>query len=224
MKGKKEILDEDLVTEYEEDIEAYEKQRKKDRRDKIILIIIIIILLLLHLLCHKLGKIGYKKEVSTSSTDITANEPKVEFDVVEILEGDVTEIKDSQLNIFNNKDFDGEKIIAPGSNGSYRFCVENLVDRNIKYDIKFTDEMTNPINMKYRLKIDNVYIKGSKDKYVDIEDLSVEDIIVLDDSNNIYTLEWKWEHSDKADTYVGSQEEVQTYTLNLEIKAENLLE
>ena len=175
------------------------------------------------MLCHKLGKIGYKKDVSTS-VDITANEPKVEFDVVEILDGDVTKIKDSQLNIFNNEDFDGEKMIAPGSNGTYKFCVQNLVDRNITYDIKFTDAMTNPVNMKYRLKIDNVYIKGSEDKYVDIEELSIEDIIVLDDSNNIYTLEWMWEHDDKADTYVGSQKEVQTYTLNLEIKAENHLE
>ena len=187
MKEKEEILDEDLVTEYEEDIEAYEKQRKKDRRDKIILIIIIIILLLLHLLCHKLGKIGYKKEVSTSSTDITANEPKVEFDVVEIIEGDVTEIKDSQLNIFNNKDFDGEKIIAPGSNGSYRFCVENLVDRNIKYDIKFTDEMTNPVNMKYRLKLDNVYVVGTEEKWEDIQNLNLNNVIVTKNSANVYT-------------------------------------
>lgn len=221
MANEEDFYDDEIIAEYEEDIEEYEKQIKKDRRDKIILIIIIIILLLLHLLCHKLGKIGYKQNISTNAGSLDDFD-KVEFDVVEILDGDVKNIKDSQLNIFKNQAFNGEKIIAPRSNGEYKFCVENLVDGNITYDIKFSDEMTNPINMKYKLKIDNVYIKGNEKEYVDIEDLNVEDIIVLDDSNNIYTLEWKWEDDDVADTFVGEQEETQSYTLKLTIDADNL--
>jgi hypothetical protein len=71
--------------------------------------------------------------------------------------------------------------------------------------------------MKYKLKIDNVYIIGNKDNYVDIADLNVEDIIVLKDSINIYTLEWYWADDDANDTIVGSQETDQYYTLNLDI-------
>lgn len=213
-------IDDELEDEdYDEyDIDEYEKQRKKDKRDKIILIIIIIILLFLHLLCHKLGKIGYKKDISTNAEDL---ENMVKFDVIEIVDGDIKNIKNSQLNIFNNKDFDGEKIIAPKSNGEYKFCIENLVNGDLTYNIEFSDEMTNPINMKYRLKIDNIYIRGNEEEYVDIEELKIEDIVVLENSNNIYTLEWKWVDDDKADTYVGSQKEIQSYTLKLKINADN---
>lgn len=208
-------IDEEIEEEY--DIDDYERQIRKDRRDKIILIIIIIILLFLHLLCHKLGKIGYNKNISTNAGDI---ENEVRFDVIEILDGDVRKIKDTQLNIFNNKDFDGQKIIAPRSNGEYKFCVENLVKGDLIYTIEFLDEMTNPINMKYRLKIDNIYIRGNEKEYVDIEDLKIEDIIVLENSNNIYTLEWKWEDDDRADTFVGSRKETQSYTLKIRVNAD----
>ena len=81
--------------------------------------------------------------------------------------------------------------------------------------------MTNPINMKYKLKIDNIYIRGNEDEYVSIEELKVDDIVVLEDSNNIYTLEWKWVDNDIADTYVGSLKEIQTYTLKLKINADD---
>ena len=212
-------VDEELDDDEEYyDIDDYERKIRKDRRDKIVLIIIIIILLLLHLLCHKLGKIGYKKEVSTNAGNLA---DVVRFDVIEILDGDVKKIKDTQLNIFNNKDFNGEKIIAPRSSGEYRFCVENLVKGDLTYSIEFLDEMTNPINMKYRLKIDNIYIRGNQKEYVDIEELKVDDIVVLENSNNIYTLEWKWEDDDKADTFVGSRKETQSYTLKLKINADN---
>jgi len=75
------------------------------------------------------------------------------------------------------------------------------------------------INMKYRLKIDNVYIKGNKDTYVGIEELSVQDIIVLKDSTNIFTLEWYWEDDDVNDTIVGSQKTDEQYKLNIKIEA-----
>ncbi len=212
-----EELEDEEYEDDEYDIEDYEEQIRKDRRDKIILVIIIIILLFFHLLCHKLGKIGYKKDLSTNA-DL---ENMARFDVIEIVDGDVKNIKNAQLNIFKNPIFDGEKIIAPRSSGEYRFCVENLVDGNLTYGIEFLDEMTNPINMKYKLKIDNIYIRGNEDEYVSIEELKVDDIVVLEDSNNIYTLEWKWVDNDIADTYVGSLKEIQTYTLKLKINADD---
>lgn len=212
-----EELEDEEYEDDEYDIEDYEEQIRKDRRDKIILVIIIIILLFFHLLCHKLGKIGYKKDLSTNA-DL---ENMARFDVIEIVDGDVKNIKNAQLNIFKNPIFDGEKIIAPRSSGEYRFCVENLVDGNLTYGIEFLDEMTNPINMKYKLKIDNIYIRGNEDEYVSIEELKVDDIVVLEDSNNIYTLEWKWIDNDIADTYVGSLKEIQTYTLKLKINADD---
>ena len=186
-------------------------------------------MLLFHFLCFKLGKIGYQDKISTSTipgiidnsdkeNDYTNSEDIIE--VIEIVNGDVGYIKDAQLNIFKNIKFDGKKIIDPGSNGVYKFAIKNLTGQNITYDINWADSMTNPINMKYKLKIDNVYIRGNQSNYANIELLDTEDIIVVKDSINVFTLEWYWEHDDIKDTYVGSQKTDQYYTLDLKIAAQ----
>lgn len=199
----------------EELIEKYERKQKRDRWHKIILIIIIIILLLLWLLCWKLGKIGYNTDPLPSDPVFNEQLPTIK------VSDDETEITDdTDLNIFANAKFNGESKIAPKSSGEYKFVIENISDTTFAYDIKFKDIMSNPINMKYKLKIDNIYIRGNEDKYIDINELSVDDIVVLEDSNNIFTLEWYWEDDDKADTYVGSLESDEYYTLELMIQAD----
>ena len=196
-------------------IEEYERIQKRDRWHKIILIIIIIILLLLWLVFWKIGKIGYNTETLPSDPVFNEQLPTIK------VSDDETEITDNtDLNIFANAKFNGESKIAPKSSGQYKFVIENIADNSISYDISFKDKMSNPINMKYRLKIDNVYIRGSEESYIDIEELNVNDIIVLEDSNNIFTLEWYWEDDDTADTYVGSLESDEYYTLELMIQAE----
>jgi len=196
-------------------IEEYERIQKRDRWHKIILIIIIIILLLLLLVCWRIGKIGYNTEPLPSDPVFNEQLPTIK------VSDDKTEWKENtDLDIFSNVKFDGESIIAPKSSGEYKFVIENIGDTKISYDISFEDVMSNPVNMKYKLKIDNIYIRGNEDSYINIDDLDVEDIIVLENSNNVFTLEWYWEDDDNADTYVGSKESDQYYTLNLNIQAE----
>lgn len=222
-----------------DDIDELDKLEKKHRRDnihKIILIIIIIILLLLHwFLCGRLGKIGFG-DTNTSTTITDGNNVNIDtdnsnktdknvtgpgvIDVIELVDGDINNIKGTELNIFKNELFDGEKIIAPGSYGKYTFLVKNLTGQNLTYDIDFADSMTNPINMKYKLKIDNIYIRGNKDSYVMVDDLQVDDVIVVEDSVNAFTLEWYWEHNDVMDTYVGTRKDEQSYTLDITIDSE----
>ena len=218
------------------DIDELEKKHRRDNIHKIILIIIIIILLLLHwFLCGRLGKIGFG-DTNTSTTITDGNNVNLDtdnsnvpdknitgpgvIDVIELVDGDINNIKGTELNIFKNELFDGEKIIAPGSNGKYTFLVKNLTGENLTYDIDFSDSMTNPINMKYTLKIDNIYIRGNKESYVMVDDLQVDDVIVVKDSVNAFTLEWYWEHNDAMDTYVGTRKEEQSYTLDITINSE----
>lgn len=197
-------------------IEQYEKRQKRDKTQKIILVIIIILLLLLWILGYRLGKIGYQyQEVSSTPDD--------NIKLIKVLDDDIEITKNTKLNIFENEKFDGEKIIAPNSKGEYTFCVKNITDKNIMYHINFADEMEHVINMKYRLKIDNLYIVGNKDTYMDIENLKAEDIIVLKDAINVFTLEWYWEDDDINDTIVGSQQLDQHYTLNLGINAKEYI-
>ena len=188
-------------------IEDYVKKQKKDKNDKTLLIIIIVILMLmLILLGYRVGKIGLLPSDNVKLIKVEDNE------------GLITE--ETELNIFNNTLFGGQKKIAPKSKGSYKFCVKNITRKDITYKIEFSDEMKNPINVKYRLKLNNVYVRGNENEYVGIKDLNVEGIIAIQDSNNIFTLDWYWEDDNPNDTLVGSQEDDEYYKLNLKIEAE----
>ena len=79
--------------------------------------------------------------------------------------------------------------------------------------------MQNFVNMKYKLKVDNIYIKGSTENYITLDQMNLNDIVVLKNSTNIYTLEWYWDDDDKLDTHIGNQEEDNYYKINLDIEA-----
>lgn len=191
-------------------------EKKKDNK-KAIMCIIILILLLMFWLGYRIGKLGYKE------TTISPNN-NFEYNSIILLENDMQKIKNNQLNIFKNKDFNNEKIIAPHSKGTYKFYVQNKTNTDVIYNIKFSDEMQNFINMKYRLKLDNIYIKGNSENYVSLDELELNNIIILKDSTNFYTLEWYWDDNDKLDTFVGSQEEDNHYEINLYIETDQYKE
>ncbi len=200
----------------EENIEKkYEKEKKKNTKNKVIivlLIIIIILLLLFFLIGYKMGKIGfgYKQASAEPSQDLP--------DTILIKENDMKEVTDNKLNIFKNEKFNGKSMIAPKSYGKYQFYVANISKKDVKYSMKFSDDMKKIVNMKYKLKIDNVYIRGNSENYITIDNLDVDEIIVLKDSTNIFTLEWYWEDNDSLDTIVGSEKDTQYYKLNLQLQ------
>lgn len=185
------------------------RQFSRESLKKIIYILIIIIIILILLLVWKIGRIGID-ERPTSGKSYT--------DGIVVTEDDIGIEKDTKLNIFNNEKFEGEKIIAPHSQGTYKFYIKNKSNRDINYNIKFSDEMKKFVNMKYRLKIDNIYIRGNEEGYTTIENLDVNNITVPKDSINVFTLEWYWEDNDELDTKVGTSEE-RYYTINLKIEA-----
>lgn len=185
------------------------RQFSRESLKKIIYILIIIIIILILLLVWKIGRIGID-ERPTSGKSYT--------DGIVVTEDDIGIEKNTKLNIFNNEKFEGEKIIAPHSQGTYKFYIKNKSNRDINYNIKFSDEMKKFVNMKYRLKIDNIYIRGNEEGYTTIENLDVNNITVPKDSINVFTLEWYWEDNDELDTKVGTSEE-RYYTINLKIEA-----
>jgi len=192
----------------EKTIDELEYDNRKRKRQIIVLIIIIIILLLLLWgLGYKIGKIG-------CNTVPTPGEPTLK--IIRVSDNKVELDEKTELDIFANEKYNYENKIAPRSKGSYKFFVKNVSANNLSYNIKFSDFMTNPVNMKYKLKIDNVYIRGNASTYVDLSELNVDEITVQKDSNNVFTLEWYWEDDDKNDTQTGRLEN-QYYILNLEV-------
>lgn len=185
------------------------RQFSRESLKKIIYILIIIIIILILLLVWKIGRIGIDERPTSGKTYT---------DGIVVTEDDIGIEKDTKLNIFNNEKFEGEKIIAPHSQGTYKFYIKNKSNRDINYNIKFSDEMKKFVNMKYRLKIDNIYIRGNEEVYTTIENLDVNNVTVPKDSINMFTLEWYWEDNDELDTKVGTSDE-RYYTINLKIEA-----
>ena len=188
-----------------------EQKRQVSRKNlkKIIYVLIIIILVLILLLVWKVGRIGIDERPTSG---------KVYTNGIEVTENDIGIEKNAKLNIFNNEKCNGEKIIAPHSKGTYKFYIKNKSNQDMRYNISFEDEMKKIVNMKYTLKIDNIFIKGSEDSYTSIEQLGITDITVPKDSVNIFTLEWYWEDDDKLDTEIGASDD-RYYIINLKIEA-----
>lgn len=201
----------------EEDLEKnYKKETRKNRIIIVILIITIILLLLFFALGCKVGKIGFGYKPTSTEPSIDSS------NMILIKESDMKEVIDNKLNIFKNEKFDGQSIIAPKSYGKYQFYVSNISNQHVKYTMKFSDEMKKFVNMKYKLKIDNVYIRGDLENYTTIDNLELDEIVVLKDSTNVFSLEWYWEDNDSLDTAIGSEKDTQYYKLNLQIQAEEL--
>jgi len=201
-------------------IDKISKMEKAIRRNNIIILIIALLIIIFFAICivgYKIGKIGY------TSAPVAGEVDKEKIDIITVVDKEGTEftLQGADLNIFNNTAFNGQKIIAPHSIGTYQFYVKNETKKDIKYNIRVMDEMNHFVNMKYKLKIDNIYMCGNKDNYVNIEELNVDDIILTKDSTTLYTLEWYWEDNDKLDTIVGTESNYKDeyYKLRLNIQA-----
>ena len=191
---------------------SLEEEKNKSKKRAIIIIVLIIFILLLifffYLLGKRIGKIGYEKTSANPVNVIKITEKNVDFEKID------------DLNIFSNPEFSGKKMIAPRSKSSYDFKIENTTNKNVKYHINMTEVNELDINMKYKLKLDNIYIIGNKDEWADVEDLVINDIIVTENSRNIYTLEWFWEDAPN-DTSIGEAVYAE-YKLKINITSEEI--
>ncbi len=206
MKVKEKIVG--IKNKIKEKEETPEMQKAlKQSHNTVLLAIIVVLLLILIILCFRVGKIGY------NYLSIWGVKPTT----VVVKNENLQITTNTGINLFGNSLFEGKNIIAPMSKGSANFTIRNDTNEDIVYHFRFVDEMNNFVNMKYRLKIDNIYIRGNEQEYISIKDLDVENVILPKDSTSIYTLDWFWESDDEKDTFVGTQDEKQHYTLNLYI-------
>ena len=166
------------------------------------------------LMGYKLGKIGFDGEISVFNPEAA--------EIIKVTDESGMIVDNVSLNIFNNEKFNNEAMIAPSSYGKYYFYISNVSNKRVKYDIVFSDKMTNKINMKYKLKIDGVYIRGNENEYISIDELNIDNINLMKDSTNSFVLEWYWEDDDINDTYIGELKEKQYYKLNLKVNGDVL--
>lgn len=163
------------------------------------------------------------KVLGTEETSVTNNLEVGDTEIIEITVDGLNMTEDTQLNLFKNNKFNDEKIIAPRSSGTFDFTIKNTTKSDVKYNIDFTKETKYPINMKYKLKMNNLYIRGNENSYVNAEELSLDDLIISKSSENDFSIEWYWEDDDINDTYIGIQDIDRYYKLNLSIYAEQYI-
>lgn len=199
-----------MANSIEESNIKLEKEIKKKKRKNILIIILIIIIFLIPILLYvagyRIGKIGYEKVSSNLVSSIEITENEIEW-------GKIVD-----LDIFSNPEFDNKKMIAPKSTSTYKFAIENKTNKQVVYNILMNETNEFNINMKYKLKLDNVYIIGDETTFVDVDEMNLNNIIVMPNSTNLYTLEWYWEE-DENDTSIGERAYAE-YKLNIKIDSQ----
>lgn len=197
----------------DEKIEEVEVVTKKRKRRLMLIMLLLLLLIFMLFMSYRLGNIGYNLMLFSEVDSITLSDKQTYVE------------KQARINVFGAQEalksevIDGYRIIYPSIKGSYKFCIKNESNTNLMYNLRFANEMTSFINMKYRLKIDNIYIRGNDGEYVDLSKLNVENIMVPKKSNNIYTLEWYWESDNLKDQEVLNKQERQYYTIKMEVSA-----
>lgn len=159
--------------------------------------------------CEKYNKNNsdnQKKEDSSCSYNCEGSSKKTG---VLVYDEEKRYVKETPLNIFKHKSYyTADGVIAPGSENAYQFIIRNNNKFAIIYDLKMTEKNDYKVNMKYRLKLNGKYILGDEKHWVNTQELICNEVVLTNNSYNVYTLEWKWFESDN-DTEVGTKHRIQ---------------
>lgn len=138
--------------------------------------------------------------------------------LITVFDEDLTWNSENELRIFSNPAFEFQNIIAPGSTNTYQYVVNNSESFNITYSMIFIEKNKNLINMKFKLKRNGEYVLGSKDEWINIQGKSLQNLSLMSNSHDIYSLEWKW-----VDTNTDTEKPFDSahYKLNINIKAQS---
>ncbi len=123
-----------------------------------------------------------------------------------------------ELHIFENAAFQYTNKIAPGVSNSYDFQVHNTASRAIRYIIAFDENTEYPINLRYRLKLDDSYVVGDDDTWVSASELSSAMTYLMGNRTDGYTLDWEWPYEDGVDATDTEAGEKMTSEYSLGIK------
>ncbi len=120
---------------------------------------------------------------------------------------------------------DNDKVVAPGTNGSYYFRINNTTTKNMDCSVTVKawysdDEYKIPVKAKW-MGMDRTYFVGSENEYADVLDLDgVTDRLTLGGKRYFsYELLWEWpfEGDDDFDTMLGNTSVDKDVSLTIEI-------
>ena len=125
------------------------------------------------------------------------------------------------------KSGNGDKVIAPGTENSYTFALENTSSGPVEYSMSMkayfsSDAYTIPVVAKVTRDVEGRYLLGGESGYEPVLELSrVEDSGTLKKGYVMpYTLSWQWpfEGDDTYDTLLGNLAQDEDLTLTIVIE------
>ncbi len=210
--------------EVQEPVDDSEKENKKRNKLGLIIKILVIILLLLLLLSLAVLLIRLA-DFLPNDRDIIFIEPKNPSSTV--YDDEVVWDTNTDINIFRTKEVNesgqivvessnGDKIIAPGMEGSYRFYVKNTgniaLDTKTVLGVEFIAENLDydyeklPIEIRF-VNYQGKDLTGNGWVSVDEVDTCIDELTLGKNRYVYYTLEWRWlfeTGDDELDTLLGN--------------------
>lgn len=155
---------------------------------------------------------------NTNPDDSMPDEPIYDDDFY-VSEKEIAKWQDeTDLNIFEDSVYKVPGKIAPESNNTYKFIVNNGTKYTLKYKMSFSETNHDNMNIKYKLKKGDTYIV---DHFVSYEELGIDNMILNTESSDTYYLEWKWVgDNDSTDTQIGRKAHTTNVSYGLRIKVE----
>lgn len=122
----------------------------------------------------------------------------------------------TSLDIFNDPKFNGQKLIAPYTAGSYTFAVfNNSASQPLPYSIALEGQNQDNIPLVFSLQKNGAYIYGGKNDMLPLSQYKLKDAELKGRKTDLYTLKWKWKTTnDRMDTQLGNRENLK-YSLLL---------
>lgn len=128
--------------------------------------------------------------------------------------------------IVTAESFNGEKIVAPGTENSYTFKLKNNGTEGLTYTLNVDAYITpgdDMIPIEARLsRYDEKWIVGGPDEWVDVPvlDTASDEDSLSPGRYTYYTLDWRWPFeggNDEYDTYLGNLAEEEDITITIVI-------
>lgn len=111
--------------------------------------------------------------------------------------------QNTTISLFANRTGAGpERKLAPGSEGSYSFLVNNGNSYRVRYHLELSEpEEQLALPLYYRLKSNGKYICGDNETWLTAGELASEEVILEPGISQEYLLEWQWAYDGGDDAY-----------------------
>lgn len=122
-----------------------------------------------------------------------------------------TFVFESNIDIFNDPNYGGKKIIYPGREEVYYFYVFNNNNYPLTCSISFSEDNLDAINMRYRFRIADVQYNNAP--WQGLDEIGISNLTIDANSKILCAIDWRWVDSDR-DTEIGERG-LATYTLRI---------